>query len=803
MKTTHLHITSRRTWVVLFFLLVTASCSEDASELDNATADSSQPPADTTDTTNTTHPPDSNDDAQQDTSPPLTRLPAPPHNGTATFAHTCVTLDVSAPDGTSLAYIRANESGDAYTLDGRDPSTASRFRMQPSDLNTYLFFDAASHYLTAAPLPETPGAPYPRLLTLDSDILLVDDTFKSPAEWILEESEHDPARFQLRNVSTNQYLGIDGPRDTSEHAAIVTLYPTDGCSLFPELSIDAQGTVAANSWDDGAVFGIVEAHAHLFTNFAFGGGGIFHGAPFHRLGVEHALPSCERFHGSEGRRDVVGYAIDGGVDTDDLIATLATGRTPEFNHFTAGYPDFIDWPNSWNSLTHQAMYYRWLERAWMGGLRLFVQHATGNSVLCELVSGSRWQPVRYSCNDMVSVDRQIQEAYNMERYIDALSGGPGLGWFRIVTTPARAREVIREGKLAVILGIEISNLFDCFITLPDGSEPCTEQTIREKLDAYHDLGVRAIFPVHKYDNAFSAGDGNRGIIEIGNFINSGHWSNFTEDCPDVYSVFDQGGLDFPGLNQPRDEYMSPAPNDLSGFVNNPLATLLSYSDQLTQPAISGAFCQNAGLSALGEALMTEMMRRGMIIEVDHLPQRSFVRAYELLVEHDYPAAGTHGNNNDGLIYELGGISSMNLGRCADPADPGGMARSLQDRTAQRAARGGYPSEGFAFDLNGLAHGPRPRFGDDSRCNTPQENPITYPFTSYNGDITFTQPQLGNRSVDFNTEGMLHIGLMPELIEDARRNGVSDEALEPLFRSAEGYIRMWERAEERSKNLPIP
>jgi hypothetical protein len=113
------------------------------------------------------------------------------------------------------------------------------------------------------------------------------------------------------------------------------------------------------------------------------------------------------------------------------------------------------------------------------------------------------------------------------------------------------------------------------------------------------------------------------------------------------------------------------------------------------------------------------------------------------------------------------------------------------------ANDGYPGEGFGFDLNGFAGGPRPRFGPDSECgDVPQENPVTYPFTSYGGDVTLNEPQLGNRSVDFNNEGMLHLGLMPELIEDARRDGVTDEELEPLFRSAEAYLRMWERAEAR-------
>ena len=39
---------------------------------------------------------------------------------------------------------------------------------------------------------------------------------------------------------------------------------------------------------------------------------------------------------------------------------------------------------------------------------------------------------------------------------------------------------------------------------------------------------------------------------------------------------------------------------------------------------------------------------------------------------------------------------------------------------------------------------------------PQEDPVTYPFTSYAGDVTFEQPWLGDRTVDFNTEGVAHI-----------------------------------------------
>ena len=40
----------------------------------------------------------------------------------------------------------------------------------------------------------------------------------------------------------------------------------------------------------------------------------------------------------------------------------------------------------------------------------------------------------------------------MEAWIDEQHGGPGEGWFRIVTTPEEYRQVVRDGKLAVILG---------------------------------------------------------------------------------------------------------------------------------------------------------------------------------------------------------------------------------------------------------------------------------------------------------------------------------------------------------------
>jgi len=350
-----------------------------------------------------------------------------------------------------------------------------------------------------------------------------------------------------------------------------------------------------------------------------------------------------------------------------------------------------------------------------------------------------------------------------------------------------------------VLGIEISNLFDCFSVPKEGFEKCTPESVRATLDRYHDLGVRAIFPVHKYDNGFSAGDGSNGIIELGNIINSGHYSSFVEDCPTPNAAFDGGDVTFGGMNKPREDYDAPPPLDLSGFKDNVLGTLFPYIEQIQEPALQGNWCQNHGLTPLGETLIQELMSRGMIIDIAHLPQKALSTTYDMLENADYPATKTHGSSNDGRIYRIGGMTGHGFGRCGDPNEPGEISRGYRERIEHIESNGGFPSEAFAFDLNGFAHGPRPRFGENG-CGSEQANPITYPFTSHDGNVTFQQPHLGDREVDYGTEGMIHIGLLPELIEDARRDGATDEDLEPLFRSAEAYIRLWEQAEKSAAAL---
>lgn len=705
------------------------------------------------------------------------------------FAGGCYTIEASA------ASLVAEGSRASFA-----PGAGTPFRLQASGLGRYLLYDPERGYVVGE------GGSLSRQTTLASDVTEVDDAYVSGAEWVLETSRRDPSQYQLSSLRSGEWVGEEGLVSTWREAVPVSLTPATGCADYPEVALDAEGTITRTHFDDGDLYGIVDAHSHLFTNFGFGGGGIFHGSVFHPLGVEHALSDCEAGHGEMGRKDFFGFAYDGGGNDAGGIASflpdLASGELSEDNHATDGWPTFSEWPDARRRSTHQVQYYRWLERAYLAGLRLVVQHATSNAVICKITVGEEFAPARYDCEDMTAVDRQISAAYALERYVDAQHGGPGQGWLRVVTSPAQAREVIGAGKLAVVLGIETSDLFQCPLTPREDGPVCDQAWVDAQLDRYHTAGVRVMFPVHKYDNRFSPGDGSGDFIEIGNFLNSGHYTNMTEDCPADVTGLDGGPISFGGLLQPRDQYLAEAPEDFSELQDDPILTMLPYVGLLNDGAIEGDWCQNAGLTRLGEHLLQSMMRRGMVVELDHFPKWSYKRAFEILEAAGYPAVGTHGNDYGGRLYDIGGLSFRGFDRCHDPAQPGAAWRSYNARLATMIERGGYPALGLAFDFNGFAGSRGPRFGPEG-CGADQVNPVSYPFTSWDGAITFTEPVSGERAFDFNTEGMVHLGLLPEYIEDARIDAIDEGDLEPLFRSAEGYIRMWERAEERGATLRSP
>jgi hypothetical protein len=131
------------------------------------------------------------------------------------------------------------------------------------------------------------------------------------------------------------------------------------------------------------------------------------------------------------------------------------------------------------------------------------------------------------------------------------------------------------------------------------------------------------------------------------------------------------------------------------------------------------------------------------------------------------------------LYALGGHTSVTSG------DAPQLIAKLR-RQRRFAGSGRLAGVGIGTDTGGFADLPGPR--TDANLG-----PLRYPFRSFDGRVLFSRQQTGTRVFDLNTDGVAHYGLMADLLADVQRRPRGRDALRTLFRSAEAYLRTWERA----------
>ncbi len=491
------------------------------------------------------------------------------------------------------------------------------------------------------------------------------------------------------------------------------------------------------------LMGLVDAHTHVTTHEAFGGN-MLCGESFSHGGAVLALQDCT-YHFPDG--------------ADAVIENFTVGKT---HHDPAGWPMLTDWP-SYDTVTHQQMYYRWIERSWRGGQRLMVSYMTNNSVLCSLPL----QNNENACDDMDSVRVQTQKNYDLEAYIDRLHGGPGTGWFRIVKSPEEARAVITEGKLAVILGVEASEPFGCSLTIDTPN--CDVADIDAGLDEWHDLGIRAIYLCHKYDNAlcgirFDGGDGGT-FVNIGNkVLNGNFWE--AEACPDE---FQDNTLNVEDVILPE------------------ILALLAGED-IVPGYGPGPHCNIRGLTDLGEHALRGMVDRKMLLDIDHMSVKGAKQTFSVLEELEYSGViSSHGWMDDKFterLYQLGGFKTYYASR----------AESMVSKIAsEEALRKQYKKgTGFGFDFNGFAGGHSAPLDE----GTPDR--VIYPFIGIDGEISVDRQVSGERIYDFARDGLAHYGLIPDYVEDIRVVA-GDAALRDFMHGAESYMRTWQAASDHGSD----
>jgi hypothetical protein len=73
----------------------------------------------------------------------------------------------------------------------------------------------------------------------------------------------------------------------------------------------------------------------------------------------------------------------------------------------------------------------------------------------------------------------------------------------------------------------------------------------------------------------------------------------------------------------------------------------------------------------------------------------------------------------------------------------------------------------------------------------------------NPQIRLGKSKVGNRTYDFNVDGLAHYGMLPDLIADLELQGLPLTELDPLLYSAEGYIDAWEKAWNNPAHMKDP
>ncbi|MGH2756933.1 MAG: hypothetical protein ACRDI3_04005 [Actinomycetota bacterium] len=680
---------------------------------------------------------------------------------------------------------------DGFATGGASFEDAEPFHFQATDLGSYLLYGTAPDFLAASEglvgeaaysvTRSNPGAIAGGLVMEKSDqaaddvarsdanrasgrgeSVVADEESSNLADWAIDGAEGGP--FTIVLPETGQSLAAEGGELVLVEGAGDTFAfeLTDGCAAFPEIEINIDGPALGGVNDFEEVRGFVDGHLHMMA-FEFIGGRIRCGRPWHRFGVTHALIDCPD-HEPGG----IGAVLEG----------ILSNGSPDGRHDTDGWPTFEGWPKP-GSLTHEQVYYKWLERAWRGGLRLFTNLLVDNGQLCK-----SYPFKRNSCNEMDGVRLQAQRLRELERYIDAQNGGPGEGWFRIVTDPFEARKVINEGKLAVVMGIEVSVPLDCGLSFDQPT--CNSSQVVGRLEDVYDLGVRQMELVNKFDNAFSGVTGDAGsagvVVNTGNFGETNHFWRM-ETCTEE----DGHAHDKTQTNLHDD---SGAPDELSGRDSIFGAVLAAAGKSGAAPVYpEGPHCNILGLSDLGRTMIAEVAERGMIFDPDHMSARARTQALDF-IENELPKVNgqpysgiisSHSWADDTIyprVWELGGVVTPHAG---------GSTSFIEDDWVPNLAWKDdrfYFGLGYGSDVNGFSHQGEPRGAEAG-------NPVTYPFTGLGG-VTIHKQVSGEYTYDINTDGVAHYGLYPDWIEDLRRQ-VGDEIVADMERAAEAFLQMWERA----------
>jgi microsomal dipeptidase-like Zn-dependent dipeptidase len=622
------------------------------------------------------------------------------------------------------------------------------------------------------------------------------------AAWSTDVSGHQLlgklAFIRIVDESTTGHLNVDDFQfvDTHPHFQKVKV----GDKEYPAV-VQFEGL--EYDWDS-PVWGFVDLHTHPMAHLGFAEA-VMHGQPDgganQPTNVALALGDCNCVHGGKDILhnqcgNYLRQALQMGIDdqgNDSHREGWDTDRIT-FDGQVNDYGRFRHWP-VFTTKTHQQMWYEWLKRAYDGGLRTMVALCVNNALLGSASEGPG------PLDDLTVGDHQIRALKEfVARHDD---------FMEIAYDPFELRDIVRRNKLGVIIGTELDDIGNLarnpdVHAFPFSGETTVDEFSRQAVTnaVYHlyTNGVRYIFPVHLVNNKFGGTPIANLMLNIANrYLNGVALSVEAAEPSDHIHYWLPGDFDLGNIIEDHKEELiagavalplvlpllpamadifsisagaPPGSGSAIGAGLLPVALLAGVGalpDTLQAippnvwpinhhyPAYPGKGPGEApwghrnarGLTELGEIAILEIMKHGMMIDVDHMSQKTLKKVFAMAEANPvgYPLNSGH-NNFRALVGEESAENNRSAEQMTHLRDLGGLfgvgyenantASLAEVGLAQRnfstsdiandcagtsktvgqiylyalEAMGGH-RVGFGTDINGLIAGPGPRFGPNS------------------------------------------------------------------------------------------
>lgn len=370
------------------------------------------------------------------------------------------------------------------------------------------------------------------------------------------------------------------------------------------------------------LWGFADSHAHPMAHLAHGGKWL---VGSNEGDLRAALPHCPGFHGAP---DGAGPASAGHTNKKVAIDSteFAPGRARTDGHNDSGWPEFEGWPRH-TSVLHQQMHLSMIRRAFDGGLRLMVAHGGAYDLFARVAAG------QFALDDAAEIRRQVQALKEM-----VLRSG----FMEVALSPADARRIIKSGKLAIVIGTEVDSFGGC-----KGNKACTLSDLLREVRDLHALGVRHVIPIAHANNALGGAAIYKTTFSLNNW-----YLNGTYFRPSTNPI--QPSAETLAFRIAHDEGEDSAGQAATFGGLSPLGETRWKSGEAPIPARNTrwdppkaaytalAFHVNEdGLYPNGKAVVEEMLRVGIVVDVDHMGVRSLADSMAIAARRNQPVMMGH------------------------------------------------------------------------------------------------------------------------------------------------------------------